>query len=86
MAGSDNEVVSYPFSWWSPDERLDLPTSSSLDQGNEDFLNVCQILSLAPEWYKDGLVSIEYQPPDVPQVEKIVDSKKPIEKCCGQRN
>ena len=62
MKGSDDAIVSYPFSWWSPDARLNMPTSSSVEQGNQDFLKVCEILSLAPEWYPYGLVSLEYQP------------------------
>ena len=50
MAGSDDVTVSYPFSWWSPDKRMDKPTSVSMEQGNKDFLEFCEILSLAPEW------------------------------------
>ena len=62
MKDSDDVIVAYSFSWWSPDARLNMPTSSSVEQGNQDFLNVCKILSLAPEWYPYGFVSIEYQP------------------------
>ncbi len=44
--------------WWSPDTRMERPSSSSRSQGDNDFFAMCQIVSLAPEWYPKGLVRI----------------------------
>ena len=44
--------------WWSPDARMERPSSNSRSQGDNDFFAMCQIVSLAPEWYPKGLVRI----------------------------
>lgn len=44
--------------WWSPDTRMERPSSNSRSQGDNDFFAMCQIVSLAPEWYPKGLVRI----------------------------
>lgn len=49
--------------WWSPDARLEVPSSSSFEQGNSDFFLACRVVSLAPEWYPYGLVRINWTPP-----------------------
>lgn len=51
------------WSWWSPDSRLDIASSHSREQGNADYFTVCQIVSLAPDWYPWGLVGFTYRPP-----------------------
>jgi hypothetical protein len=47
--------------WWSPADRLALGSSGSRDQGNHDYFKVCQIVSLAPDWYPWGLMGFNYQ-------------------------
>lgn len=45
--------------WWSPDSRLEIstqPTGSS--QADNNFFTICQLVSLAPEWYPHGLASM----------------------------
>jgi hypothetical protein len=46
--------------WWSPSERLALPSSGSRDKGDQDYFTICQIVSLAPDWYPWGLVGFIY--------------------------
>jgi hypothetical protein len=48
----------WAYSWWSPDARMNLPSSATPEQGNDDFFAICQIVSLAPEWYPYGLVCL----------------------------
>ena len=49
-----------PLAWVSPDPRMVRPSSSNRLQGDDDFFAMCHILSLAPEWYPDGLVNLHY--------------------------
>jgi hypothetical protein len=49
-----------PLAWVSPDPRMVRPSSSNRLQGNDDFFAMCHLLSLAPEWYSDGLVNLHY--------------------------
>jgi hypothetical protein len=49
-----------PLAWVSPDPRMVRPSSSNRLQGNDDFFVMCHVLSLAPEWYPDGLVNLHY--------------------------
>jgi hypothetical protein len=51
-----------PFEWWSPDPRMLLPTASSREQGDDDFFALCHAVSLAPEWYPNGLVRLNLNP------------------------
>jgi hypothetical protein len=46
--------------WWSPSERLALGSSGSRYKGDRDYFTVCQIVSLAPDWYPWGLVGFNY--------------------------
>jgi hypothetical protein len=48
--------------WLSPDDRMAVPTASSREQGTGDFFSMCHIVSLAPEWYPDGLVRLNPSP------------------------
>ncbi|MDC3960906.1 hypothetical protein [Polyangium jinanense] len=57
------------YGWWSPDARMDRPSSSSFEQGNDDFSAMCQIVSLAPEWYPYGLV--RFNIPDATSVQVV---------------
>lgn len=50
--------------WWSPSERLAMPSSGSAQRGDEDYFKACQIVSLAPDWYPWGLVGFQYQTQD----------------------
>src|SRR5262249_44467357 len=47
--------------WWSPSDRLALGSSGSRTQGDYDYFKVCQTVSLAPDWYRWGLVGFQYQ-------------------------
>jgi hypothetical protein len=47
--------------WWSPSDRLALGSSGSREQGDRDYFKVCQIVSLAPDWYPWGLVGFNYE-------------------------
>jgi hypothetical protein len=47
--------------WWSPSDRLALKSSGSRDQGDRDYFTVCQIVSLAPDWYPWGLLGFTWQ-------------------------
>jgi hypothetical protein len=49
-------------SWLSPDSRMVIPPSPTREQANTDFFEFCHIVSLAPEWYKDGLVRLNPLP------------------------
>jgi hypothetical protein len=49
-----------PIAWVSPDPRMVRPSSSNRLQGDDDFFTMCHVLSLAPEWYSDGLVNLHY--------------------------
>ncbi len=51
-----------PHAWWSPDQRMSVPTSSTREQGDDDFFTMCHVVSLAPEWYPNGLVRINLNP------------------------
>jgi len=46
--------------WVSPDPRMVRPGSANRLQGDDDFFAMCHLLSLAPEWYPDGLVNLHY--------------------------
>ena len=50
--------ASWGLSWWSPDQRTQLPSSGSQSQAQQDFFTLSKVLSLAPEWYSYGLVRI----------------------------
>ncbi len=45
-SSSANEVDGW--GWWSPSDRLALGSSGSRDKGDQDYVTVCQIVSLAP--------------------------------------
>jgi hypothetical protein len=62
QTSSVNESGSW--SWWTPSERVALGSSGSPSKGNEDYFTVCQVVSLAPDWYKWGLVGFNYVPAD----------------------
>ncbi len=47
-------------SWVTPDRRMVIPAAASRAQGTEDFFHFCHVLSLAPEWYPEGLVNMSY--------------------------
>jgi hypothetical protein len=55
-----HSVALRPLSWVSPDRRMVIPTASNRKQGTDDFFKLCHVLSLAPEWYADGLVNMHY--------------------------
>ena len=40
--------------------RMVIPSAPSRAQGTDDFFQLCHILSLAPEWYPEGLVNMNY--------------------------
>jgi hypothetical protein len=49
-------------SWLSPDYRMTIPPPPTRDQANSDFFKFCHVVSLAPEWYADGLVRLNPPP------------------------
>lgn len=51
-----------PTSWLSPDPRMVIPPAPTREQGNTDFFEYCHVVSLAPEWYPDGLVRLNPPP------------------------
>lgn len=53
-------VAMRPLSWVTPDRRMVIPSASNRTQGTDDFFRLCHILSLAPEWYPEGLVNMNY--------------------------
>jgi hypothetical protein len=57
-----SSTAARPFAWWSPDPRMLLPTASNRGQGNGDFYTLCHVVSLAPEWYPNGLVRLNLNP------------------------
>jgi hypothetical protein len=49
-------------SWLSPDSRMAISPPPTREQANTDFFEFCHIVSLAPEWYEDGLVRLNPLP------------------------
>jgi hypothetical protein len=49
-------------SWLSPDSRMVISPPPTREQANTDFFKFCHIVSLAPEWYEDGLVRLNPLP------------------------
>jgi hypothetical protein len=49
-------------SWLSPDSRMAISPPPTREQANTDFFEFCHIVSLAPEWYEDGLVRLNPPP------------------------
>ena len=49
-------------SWLSPDSRMTIPPAANREQANTDFFKFCHVVSLAPEWYVDGLVRLNPLP------------------------
>lgn len=49
-------------SWLSPDSRMVISPPPTREQANKDFFDFCHIVSLAPEWYEDGLVRLNPLP------------------------
>lgn len=49
-------------SWLSPDSRMTIPPAPTRGQANTDFFKFCHVVSLAPEWYGDGLVRLNPLP------------------------
>lgn len=49
-------------SWLSPDSRMVISPPPSREQANTDFFKFCHVVSLAPEWYEDGLVRLNPPP------------------------
>lgn len=49
-------------SWLSPDSRMTIPAAPAREQANTDFFKFCHVVSLAPEWYADGLVRLNPLP------------------------
>ena len=47
-------------SWVTPDPDAAIPGAPDRAQGTDDFFRICHILSLAPEWYPEGLVNMNY--------------------------
>ncbi len=47
-------------SWLTPNARAAIPTAPDRTKGTDDFFSLCRILSLAPEWYPEGLVNMNY--------------------------
>jgi hypothetical protein len=51
-----------PASWLSPDDRMLLPAPPTREDANTDFFTFCHVVSLAPEWYAQGLVRLNPPP------------------------
>jgi hypothetical protein len=49
-------------SWLSPDSRMVISPPSTRELANTDFFKFCHVVSLAPEWYGDGLVRLNPLP------------------------
>jgi hypothetical protein len=49
-------------SWLSPDSRMVISPPSTREQANKNFFKFCHVVSLAPEWYEDGLVRLNPLP------------------------
>ncbi len=56
--------------WWSPADRLALGSSASRQDADHDYFKVCQIVSLAPDWYQWGLVGFNYQTQDAAELKR----------------
>ncbi len=66
-----DSVALRPLSWVSPDARMVIASAASRDQGTDDFFKLCHILSLAPEWYPEGLVNMNYAALDKPVIRPV---------------
>ena len=66
-----DSIALRPLSWVSPDARMVIPSASSRAQGTDDFFKLCHILSLAPEWYPEGLVNMNYAALGTPLVRPV---------------
>ena len=48
------------YSWWTPAQAMQIPTSSSRDQGLGGYFQTCQVVSLAPDWYAWGTITVSW--------------------------
>lgn len=52
------------WSWWTPDLRMEIPPAAdgpSSDAGTQAFIALCWIVSLAPEWYPQGFITLAFE-------------------------